>query len=135
MKVKLDTIVGGLEIVSDTFDVYFNPKTNEIDFIDLFSNPSFYTDEEDSIPEDAIFLPSQFEIHEYSIMENFIYTIEDEEIYGELLFAIRGRGAFRNFKHQIHRFGIQDDWYGFKEEKFIRIAKGWCDQHNIPYEE
>lgn len=135
MPVKLSTIVGGLEMVSDTFDVYFNPKTNEIDFIDLFSNPSFYTDEEDIIPEDAIFLPSQFEIHEYSIIEDFIYTIEDEEIYGELLFAIRGRGAFRNFKHQIHRFGIQDDWYDFKKEEFIRIAKDWCDQHNIPYEE
>src|SRR5699024_12512898 len=99
-------------MVSNTYDVYFNPKTNEIDFIDLFSNPSFYTDEEDSIPEDAIFLPSQFEIHEYSIMENFIYTIEDEEIYEELLFAIKGRGAVRNHKYKIHMLEIQHDRYG-----------------------
>ena len=123
MKVKLDTIIGGLDMVSDTFDVYFNPKTGEIDFINLFSTPSFYTDEEDSIPEEAIFLPSQFEIHEYSIMEDFIYTIEDKEIYEELLFAIKGRGAFRNFKHQIHRFGIQNDWYDFKEEKIYSYCK------------
>ena len=52
-------------------------------------------------PDDYIELPSQYDIHEYAIMERFCLSVEYERISEELLAAIRGRGAFRRFKDAI----------------------------------
>ena len=78
-------------------------------------------------------LPSQFEIHEYKIMENFCYSVEDEGISNSLHRAIRGSGAFRKFKDGIHRFGIQDDWYRYRAEAFKKIAIEWCEDNDVQY--
>ncbi|WP_276662556.1 UPF0158 family protein [Syntrophomonas wolfei] len=51
----------------------------------------------------------------------------------ELLYAIRGRGAFRRFKDKVQRLGIQQQWDKFREEAFKEIAIDWCEYNNIPY--
>ena len=83
--------------------------------------------------EDYIELPSQFDIHEYKIMEDFCYDVEDEDFSAELLNRIRGRGAFRKFKDAIRQRGITDDWYAFRKVAFKRIAIDWLEDNDIPY--
>ena len=80
-----------------------------------------------------IALPTQFDIHEYQIMEKFCYSVEDEDISDSLCRAIRGSGAFRRFKDGIHRFGIQDDWYRYRAEAFKKIAIEWCEDNDVQY--
>lgn len=78
-------------------------------------------------------LPSKFDIHEYSIMEKFCYTVEDDELSDRLLNSIQGRGAFRYFKDTIHQYGIADDWYDYREQAFKKIAIEWLESNNIAY--
>lgn len=134
MKVKLSTIVEGLEMVSDMTQVYYNPETGEVDFVLDPLIGGYDEDEDETIPDGALFLPSSFEINEYSIMEDFVYSLKDQDMRQEFLWAINGRGAFRNFKHHIHRYNIQNDWYDFKHEAYTKIAKEWCDWKNLEYE-
>lgn len=54
--------------------------------------------------------------HEYSIMERFCYEIKDAELSSELLFQIRGSGAFQRFKYAIHRYNIADSWYRYRQK-------------------
>jgi hypothetical protein len=77
-------------------------------------------------------LPDKFDIHEYSIMERFCYTVDDE-LSRRLQNSIRGRGAFRYFKDTIHEYGITEDWYAFREQAFKKIAIDWLESHNIAY--
>jgi hypothetical protein len=53
---------------------------------------------------------------------------------GEIISAIRGRGAFRRFKDAICRYGIEDSWYQFRYEAFKKLAIEWCEHHNVLYE-
>lgn len=78
-------------------------------------------------------LPDKYDINEYSIMENFCFSLDNEKIMNELLYAIRGRGAFRRFKDKVQRLGIQQQWDNFREEAFKEIAIEWCEYNNIPY--
>jgi len=78
-------------------------------------------------------LPGSFDIHEWSIMEDFAYGLSDEESRAEVLDALRGRGAFRNFRSTIGRLGIARDWYRYRESAFEGIAKEWLEAHNVPY--
>ena len=84
-------------------------------------------------PEKFIELPSQFEINEYRIMERFCLSVEDQAISDKLYYAIKGRGAFRRFKDQIHRYGLAEAWYQYLDEALEEIAKNWCEENQIDY--
>ena len=82
-----------------------------------------------------ILIPGKFVSHEYSTMENFCFSLDDEEISRALLQAIKGAGAFSRFNNCIHRYGVADDWYKYRYNSMKRIVMDWCEANNIKYVE
>jgi Uncharacterised protein family (UPF0158). len=78
-------------------------------------------------------LPDKFEINEYHIMEEFCLSINDEGLRERMYYSIKGSGAFRRFKENIRKYGIEDDWYRFRDAKIKEIATEWCEYHKIPF--
>lgn len=76
-------------------------------------------------------LPSKWDFHEYEVMERFCWSLEDQEQSEDLLNAISGRGAFRMFKDRIHRLGIQQDWYQFRDNALGELAIDWAEENGI----
>lgn len=148
--IRLKDVVQNMDAVGDQLKTYLNIRTGE--FVTL-------TDEElgaakrgeniENFPEwqqaviqqaeEILFtndyreLPTKFEIHEYKIMESFCYSVEDEALRRRLLNGIRGRGAFRYFKDVIYEFGIEEEWYQFREQAFKEIAIDWLESNKIAY--
>ena len=83
---------------------------------------------------DLLELPSSFEHHEYSVVEKFCDSIRDGEKKRELLKAIHGRQAFRDFKAAVQRLGIQEQWKRVRDQAFEQIAIGWLERNEIAYE-
>jgi hypothetical protein len=52
-------------------------------------------------------LPNRFEIHEWSIMNEFAQAQHSERVRQELLEVIHGAGAFRMFRSTIRRLGLE----------------------------
>ncbi len=151
--IKLKEIVNGMDLMSDEMTAYLDIRTNKIAMI---SDDEFYAAEENSplesfpdwqreiiqfaremITNEKFFvpLPSMFEIHEYTIMEKFCLSIEDNDLSKSLSGLIVGRGAFRRFKDEIHRLGMADQWYEYREEAFREIARKWCEEKGINFVE
>jgi hypothetical protein len=82
-----------------------------------------------------VLIPGKFVSHEYSTMENFCFSLDEDEISGALLQAIKGPGAFNRFDNCIHRHGVADDWYKFRYNSMKKIVKGWCEENSIEYVE
>ena len=82
---------------------------------------------------DYLKLPSRFEIHEYEIMERFCLSIPDEKVSDVLLGKIRGSGAFRRFKETIYQYGIENDWFKYRDEAYTEIAIAWLESNGIAY--
>ena len=78
-------------------------------------------------------LPDRFDIHEWSIMDAFSRAQVREQTRQELLDAIHGAGAFRMFRGVTRRFGIEQNWYQFREETLAEIAREWLEEHKLPY--
>jgi hypothetical protein len=78
-------------------------------------------------------LPDRFDIHEWSIMEEFARGQDNDRIRQELLDAIHGAGAFRMFRGLIRRLGIEQSWYQFREKALTEIARDWLEEHKLPY--
>jgi hypothetical protein len=148
---KLSEIIDALSFQMDGTYQYLNTETGQIVMIsdeeltaveegeDLADYPDW---QQESIrlaqqifdqPEKFIELPSKFEIDEYRMMERFCLSVDDRAISDELYYAIKGRGAFGRFKDRIHRYGLTEAWYQYRDEAIEEIAKSWCEQHQIEY--
>jgi hypothetical protein len=79
-------------------------------------------------------LPTKFDVHEWAIMQDFSHSVESDSIREDLLHAIHGAGAFRNFKDNLRRHGIESAWFAFRTEALRRIALSWCEENHIALE-
>lgn len=148
--VSLRDVVGEMEALSDQHTAYINRKTGEL-FTVSDEERSLAEDEElpadvpdwqrEILPkirevlgsEDFIPLPSKFEIHEWSIMQDFCRSLQDPDQKARLLDAIHRKGAFRRFEDMIHRMGIADDWYRYRTEALEEIAIHFLEANDIPF--
>ena len=130
MKVKLNDVLDGLEMVNQDRNFYYNPETEEIFFTNIWN----FDEDDEELLEKSIMLPTQYHIDEYSIMEEFIETVKDIRLQNQLYISINGKGAFRRFKDTCINFDIIDDWYKFRNKKYKEIAIRWCMKNNIEFE-
>lgn len=146
----IQKIADEIDALPDGWTSYLNRSTGEVytlsdddvflieDDLDDDSLPKWQLDELPKIREVLegdvwVQLPSAFEVHEWSIMNDFSLNIADEGLRDELLHSIHRKGAFRNFKETIGRRGIEERWFQFKSEALERIVTDWLDAHDIPY--
>jgi hypothetical protein len=142
MVVNLKTIIEALEMTMENLSQYLDTETGEI--IIISDDDAFDLDDlEDQVspeqieknPKRYLLLPDRYEIHEWRIMQEFANSIETAEISEQLLIALQGKVAFRYFKDTAARLGVLDRWYIFRTEQLTMIAKQWCDEQQIEYQE
>jgi Uncharacterised protein family (UPF0158) len=150
--VKLSDVVDQMDMLSDEASAYLNRRTGEMVYVSEESRHAAEDEDEcddlsdwerEVMPEikealeseDYLVLPGKYEIHEWSIMEQFAQSVDDEAASDELLTALRGRGAFRYFKDMVDRLGIEKDWYRFRDEALKEIARDWLQANDIPFVE
>lgn len=139
MLVQLDTIIQGIEMAGDGTDIFLNVQTNELEYINDFvlsiEEKEKITNKIDKNWEDYKRLPTMYERNDYGIMERFIWKLPEGEMQDELEYAIRGKGAFRMFKSTIYRYGIEEEWYEYKDNAYREMAIQWCKENELEYEE
>lgn len=146
---KIQELVEHLDIASHESQPYLNRKTGQIEsrFEDYFSNsienledlPEWMAEavkitREIDESDDWVELPSKFDVHEWSIMQDFARSIQDNELSELLMDSIHRKGAFRAFRDAIYRHGIQDNWYAFKKTALREVIESWLERNKIPFE-
>lgn len=134
MKIKLSEVIDALDFANDEIEYYYNPDTEEVFLSNIGEFEDLNVDELDELFEKSIMLPTQYDIHEYSIMEDFVETIDDTRLQNQLYIALNGSGAFRRFKDTCINFDVINDWYKFRDERYREIAIAWCKKNNIEFE-
>jgi Uncharacterised protein family (UPF0158) len=147
--ISLREVIEAMEITSDDCVSYLDQDTGEI--ITVTEEQRHLAEDEslEDIPEwqremlpkiraalesdRFLELPDRFDIHEWSIMDEFSQAQDSERIRQELLDAIHGAGAFRTFRSAIRRLGLEQSWYQFREEALAEIARNWLQEHKLPY--
>ena len=152
VRVKLSEIIDGLESQSDESASFLNIKTGEVVLMTDYAMRAAEDDEPlEDVPDwerelvavareiiadtgQYIQLPTKYDIDEYSIMENFCMSLEKQEI-GDILYdLISGSGAFRRFKDAVYKYGVEDEWYKYRDNAIKEIAIDWCRQNNIEFD-
>jgi hypothetical protein len=147
MPVNLKDILEGMEFQSDEVTAYLHRPTARVILIsdealqaaeegagaeagveefELAEARAILTGGDDYLP-----LPDRFEIDEYRMMERFASGVADPAAQAELADAVRGRGAFRRFKDAVHRLGLAEEWYRYRDRSYEDVARAWCEAQGI----
>ncbi len=153
MKVQLSSIVKGIEFQGLESSSYLNIRTGEVILIadeevraaeidDDISDQAEWYKEAIAIAKEFLGnqdqyleLPTKYDLDEYRIMENFVYSIPIQEQKDEMLNLIQGKGAFSRFRQGIERFLLKDKWYKFRDMEITKFVKEWCQDNDIQYED
>ena len=134
--INLDIIVEALEMTDNETEFFFDREKEDTVMLSPYSDD--YKQISDTIDEDEddrfIRLPSQREINEYGMMEEFVSNVRNDSQRAALETAISDRGAFRRFKDTVIRFGIEKKWYAFRDKEYLRVAREWCEENDVAYE-
>jgi hypothetical protein len=150
MPVSLRNVVEEMQMGTDGLHTYLNKATGEIvtitdehlDAVQSGYDLNDYSDwEQEALKEaqeihsskDYLEFPSPFSFHEYDIMQKFCISVENKHTSETLLDLIRGSGAFRRFKNGIFRYGIEQDWYKFKDQAYKEITIEWLESEGVAY--
>ncbi len=82
-----------------------------------------------------IALPSNFEIKDSDIMEEFIENVSNANKKRQLENCMWQKGMYRKFKDKLMDIVLENDYYEFYDEKLKEIAIEWCKENNLEYEE
>lgn len=141
MKVKLQKIIDALYDVNDDNALYLDTEAGETVLVYDGGVYGGGDGVEDMTPDEVdeserfIFLPSSFDINNWQIMQDFIWTLEDTRLQDRLNDAIHRSGAFRNFRAVLDEKGLIDEWYKFRDAAYRDIATEWCENNGIDWVE
>jgi hypothetical protein len=148
--VALKDVVAEMDIMIDGAKSYINKETGELatlieDEINMIESGEDITELIEFGAEtilkaklvlestDYLQLPDKFEIHEYKIMTEFCYTIENAEVQEEMLCQLHGSGAFRRFKNNLFKYNLSEKWYKYRQYKLESIAEEWLIHNHIEF--
>ena len=135
MKVKLDDVIDALDFVNPETQYYYSIETEEILMVwDGMVNGETDPELIEVIAlsfDEYIALPSQYEINEYGMMEEFVENLPDGRKKIELSDALQGRGAFRRFKDTVYDLELEQKWYKFRDKAYEQVARNWCEENEI----
>lgn len=121
-----------LQMVSEDFRAFYNVETGEIIWISELGGigeERLRALEDDT--DRYISLPERYEIDEYAMMDEFAYQYPDARISNRLREDLYGSGAFRRFKDSVFRFGIREEWFKYRDEKYRELAEEWCLRNGL----
>ena len=128
----IEKIADLLHLVSSETELAYHPVTGNVIFIDVLGTDfDEEDDDEEELTDGYLFLPTQYEIHEYAMMEEFALDYPDKKSGMILLNSLRGQGAFRRFKDMLIILEIRDEWFQFQNQKYFEIAEKWCKDNHL----
>ena len=140
-KIPLKIITDAMEMADDGWNQYLDIEKMEVVGLPDETTYGRYDDDmqklsdelEEGFRERYFRLPSRFDIHEYSIMERFVWNVPMGKAQSALENSIHGRWAFRRFRDALDKFGLTKEWYDFREMAYRRIAFEWCEMNGLEY--
>lgn len=146
-KIKLSDLIDALQFQSEEYHSFIDLRNNTVCIISDIAI-SYAEDNDDDYPkwqheevqlakayldncDNFIELPSQYDVNEYSMMEDFAFDLENDRNKELLFIALRGKGAFRRFKDTVNLLGLEDEWYRYRDEQYKQFILNWCDTEKI----
>ena len=141
MTIPLRQVIQAIEEANEVFTSFWDTKTGKTVYLadplmtDLTEEDEALAAVIEETPEQFLRFPTKYEIHQYRIMQAYIDQLPPGKAQEELVYAIRGKGAFRRFKQSVRYHGLEQRWYDYLAETYRVLAIRWCAEEGLEYTE
>jgi hypothetical protein len=80
-------------------------------------------------------LPNACDVDMKQVLQQFAATLTGSDSKNELLAALQGAGAVTRSERLLRRLGMEPHWQTYLHHYFIAIARDWCEENNVEYED
>jgi len=131
LTIRADELIMAFEDYGSNLRHFFDRQTGEV--LTVFED----MDEEDAELLDAdsdrfLFIEPVPSYVGYEVMSDFVDTLPEGKVPRELARALQQRRPFRRFKDVLLNYpAVQEDWFRFHEQAFMKIIQEWLDDHGV----
>lgn len=137
MKIKLKELAAAMR-ESDVRQGYVDIAQGKIILLDEDMGEEEALDHVFDIEEDwerYIPLPNVIDEDMPAIMRGFAESCTREDTKARLQESLQGPGAVTRFNHQVKHLLLKLVWEKYLNEQLIIIARDWCEENQLEYEE
>ncbi len=130
--IRADELIMAFEDQFPEMQHFFDRQTGEV--LTVFSEEMYEEDAErlEAEPDRYLLIEPVESWVGFDIMNDFVETLPESKIQGELDRALRKDHPFRRFKDVLLNYpSVQDDWFRFHEQAFIKIIQEWLKDHGV----
>lgn len=136
MEIKLSELMNAMEFTDADIQYFYDPETGEthqlIESMQMLDGENYDEEAAERLEEnDWISLPDHYEIDEYSIMEEFIRALPENQMSDDLYHAIQGKGAFRRFRNLVHDYEEEERWEKYHLASLEQIGRNWAEKNGV----
>lgn len=136
-QIRLSELLDAMEMADNTSVTVLDAQTGELHYYDEMENiidgDSASEEELEAISDSDRYipLPGQYQIDEYSIMEDYVNALPEGAYQNDLYDAIQGRGAFRRFKDRISDHDDWNRWDRFRLAELEQKGREWAESWEV----
>ena len=80
-------------------------------------------------------LPNACDVDMKQVLHQFAEILTEDDGKNQLLAALQGTGAVTRSERLLRRLGLESHWQKHLHHYFMEIARDWCEENNIEYED
>jgi len=130
------------EVGERLYEGEFDEIGDSIEYIEFSEEPvlPFWMEDEVDLILDVILdkkgryvrIPERYSAEAHQVMSEFLETIEDHVLRGELTHALNGKGAFRRFKDILITYPKERKrWHGYNARAMKKVIIEWLESLEV----
>ena len=139
MRVKLQDVMDGIQYSNAKSQFFYYTETGEVvmlmDSVYGIGQDKALMAKIDAHPELYLPLPNEYEVDEYGMMADFVDEVHDAAAAAALLRALDDDHPAGAFSAVVHAYDLDVQWNYCRNNCYGLIARAWCEENNIEYEE
>lgn len=139
MKVRLQDVVDGIQYSNAKSQFFYYTQTGEVvmlmDSVYGIGKDRGLMAKIDAHPDWYLPLPNEYEVDEYGMMADFVDEVHDAAAAAALLRGLDDDHPAGAFSSVIRAFDLEIEWNYFRNSCYAMIARAWCEENEIEYEE
>ena len=132
LTIRADELIMAFEDQSSEMQHFFDRETGEV--LTVFTEEMDAEDAArlDADPERYLLIEPVASWVGFEIMGDFVETLPESKARRELARALEQKRPFRRFKDVLLNYpSVEEDWFRFHEQAFIKIIQEWLEDHGV----
>lgn len=135
MKIQLDEILKAFELNNPYLKFYLNKDTGKLALVTEIPGDDTIENEVTQNPSAYLKLPTQEDLDLPEMIKGFVPYMKDPKQREAFQQSIDAGKSFAQLEKELKDMKLAQFWYTFQHGEFRKIAKKWCEDNGIEYEE